>query len=70
MKQDTMPWSALSFAKADQRNSPLEKYAGGGIPCLALIDPDGKVLSHSSKGEEYVGPSKIIKDLEGLLAAE
>ncbi len=70
MKQDAMPWPALSFAKADQRSSPLEKYAGRGIPCLVLIDPHGKVLSHSYKGEEYVGPSNLIKNLERLLATE
>ena len=70
MKQDAMPCPALSLAKADQPSSPLEKYAGRGIPCLVLIDPDGKVLSHSYEGEEYVGPSKVIKDLEGLLATE
>ena len=70
MKQDGMPWPALSFAKANQGNSPLEKYAGRGIPCLVIIDREGKVISHSYKGEEYIGPSKVMKDLEGLLAAE
>jgi nucleoredoxin len=70
MKQDGMPWPALKFSKADQRNSPLEKYAGRGIPCLVIIATDGEVISHSYNGEEYVGPSKVIKDLEGLLAAE
>ncbi len=70
MKQDAMPWPALSFAKANQGSSPLEKYEGHGIPCLVIVDRDGKVLSHSYKGEEYVGPSKVIKDLQGLLAAE
>ena len=70
MKQDGMPWPALSFAKANQGSSPLEKYAGRGIPCLVIIDREGKVISHSYKGEEYIGPSKVMKDLEGLLAAE
>jgi nucleoredoxin len=70
MKQDGMPWPALKFSTADQRNSPLEKYAGRGIPCLVIIDTDGKVISHSYKGEGYRGPSKVMKDLEGLLAAE
>ena len=68
MKQDGMPWPALKFANAS--SSPLEKYSGRGIPCLVVIDQQGKVLSHSYKGEEYLGPSKVIKDLEGLLATE
>jgi nucleoredoxin len=70
MKEDGMPWPALSFAKAKQENSLLEKYAGRGIPCLVIINGEGKVLSHSYKGDEYIGPSKVMKDLEGLLAAE
>ena len=68
MKEDRMPWPALRFANAS--SSPLEKYSGRGIPCLVVIDQQGKVLSHSYKGDEYLGPSKVIKDLEGLLAAE
>jgi nucleoredoxin len=70
MKEDGMPWPALNFAKAKQENSLLEKYAGPGIPCLVIINGEGKVLSHSYKGDEYIGPFKVMKDLEGLLAAE
>ena len=70
MKQDGMPWPALNFAKANQGNSPLETYAGRGIPCLVIIDGEGKVISHSYKGEQYVGPSKVMQDLEGLLSAQ
>jgi nucleoredoxin len=68
MKQDGMPWPALSFSKANQAN-PLEKYAGRGIPCLVIIDGEGDVISHSYKGDEYVGPSRVVKDLEGLLTS-
>jgi nucleoredoxin len=68
MKQDGMPWPALKFANAS--GSPLEKYSGRGIPCLVVIDQQGKVLSHSYKGEEYLGPFRVIRDLEGLLAAD
>jgi nucleoredoxin len=70
MKQDGMPWPALNFTKANQGNSPLEKYAGRGIPCLVLIDRKGDVISHSYQGDSYVGPSKVMRDLEGLLAAQ
>jgi nucleoredoxin len=70
MKQDDMPWPAVSFIKANQRNSPLEKYAGNSIPCLVLIDGEGKVISDSFKGEQYLGPSKVMQDLERLLASQ
>ena len=66
MKQDGMPWPALSFSKASQGGSPLEKYAGRGIPCLVVIDGEGKVISHSYKEEQYIGPSQVMKDLERL----
>lgn len=68
MKQDGMPWPAVKFVNA--KSSPLEKYSGRGIPCLVIVDGEGKVFSHSYKGEEYVGPSKVMKDLEGLLAVQ
>jgi nucleoredoxin len=68
MKQDQMPWPALSFTIA-RGNSVLKKYAGDSIPCLVVIDGEGKVISDSYKGQEYIGPSKVMKDLEGLLAA-
>jgi hypothetical protein len=65
---DGMPWPALKFVNAS--SSPPEKYSGRGIPRLVVIDLQGKVLSHRYKGEEYLGPSKVIEGLEGLLAAE
>ncbi|HEY5740905.1 MAG TPA: thioredoxin-like domain-containing protein [Terrimicrobiaceae bacterium] len=70
MKKDSMPWPALSFARGNQRSSPVEKYAGPAIPCLVVVDAEGKVISDSYKGEEYLGPRKVLKDLEHLLAAQ
>lgn len=66
MKDDKMPWPALAFTKRDR--SPLAKYSGRGIPCLIIIDGEGNVLSDSYVGDNYVGPSKVLKDLEKLLA--
>ncbi len=66
MKEDKMPWPALAFTKRDR--SPLAKYKGNGIPCLVVIDGEGNVLSDSYVGDNYVGPSKVLKDLEKLLA--
>ncbi|MBE2179218.1 MAG: redoxin domain-containing protein [Chthoniobacterales bacterium] len=66
MKEDKMPWPALAFTKRDR--SPLAKYKGNGIPCLVIIDGEGNVLSDSYVGGNYVGPSKVLKDLERLLA--
>ena len=66
MTGDKMPWPALSFEKK-RTNRTLTHYAGRGIPCLVLVDAQGKVLSHSYEGETYVGPQKVLKDIEKTL---
>ena len=66
MRVDKMPWPALSYRKASGKH-PMNDYAGPGIPCLVLIDDKGKVLSHSYEGANYVGPSKVMNDIETTL---
>ena|GEM_PF-1240903 len=66
MKEDKMPWPALDFSKVSKR-SPITGFGGKGIPDLTIIDADGKVLSKSYEGETYVGPRKVLQDLEDLL---
>jgi nucleoredoxin len=61
MKDHAMTWPAIAFDK--RRTSPLAKYAGNGIPCLVLLDQNGKVLSHSYEGSRYVGPRKVLNDI-------
>jgi len=68
MKEEDMPWPALAFDKKGS-NRTLTKYAGKGIPCLVLIDDTGKVLSHSYQGQTYVGPRKVLEDIEKALRA-
>lgn len=65
---DKMPWPALDFNKK-RSNRALTKYAGNGIPCLVLVDASGKVLSHSYEGEKYVGPRKVLADIDKTLQA-
>lgn len=66
MKDYKMDWPALDF-ETSQRRSPLSKYGGKGIPCLVIIDGDGKVLSHSYVDGQFVGPSKVLDDLDKLI---
>jgi nucleoredoxin len=66
MATDKMPWPALKFSKA-RSNKSLRQYAGRGIPCLVFLDADGKVLSHSYQGETYVGPRKVLRDINTTL---
>lgn len=65
MKGDDMEWPAVAFEKID--NSPLMKYGGKGIPRLVIVDEQGKVVSDSYEGDNYVGPTKVMKDLERLI---
>jgi nucleoredoxin len=63
---DKMPWPALEFSK-NRSNRTLTQYSGKGIPCLVFVDAEGKVLSHSYEGATYVGPRKVLKDIDKIL---
>lgn len=65
MKDDRMPWPALSFEAI--RGSELNRYAGRGIPCLVLVDASGKVLSDSYRRGQYVGPDAVLDDTWKIL---
>ncbi|MDQ2919249.1 MAG: thioredoxin domain-containing protein, partial [Verrucomicrobiota bacterium] len=67
MRDTQMPWPAVRFDKLAEKEA-LQKYAGAGIPCLVIIDSDGRVLSHSYEGKNYVGPSKVLNDLDAIFA--
>ena len=68
MRQDGMTWPALSFERKEQETE-LTRYAGSGIPDLVLLDSGGQVLSDSYQGKNYVGPQKVLADLNRLLAS-
>ena len=66
MHEADMPWPALNYDQK-KKSKALTKYAGGGIPCLVLVDKDGNVLSDSYVNGKYVGPTKVMNDLEERL---
>lgn len=63
IKEDAMPWPAISFRNVAKLEK-IDAYRGRGIPCLVLVDREGNVVSHSYEGQQYVGPSKVMKDIE------
>lgn len=67
MREAQMPWPAVSFDKIRTKEG-LIRYAGSGIPCLVLVDATGKVLSDSYAGKDYLGPSKVLGDMEQMFA--
>lgn len=68
MAGEQMPWPALKFLKK-KTDKTLAPLAGPGIPCLVLLDSTGKVLSHSYEGKTYVGPNKVLRDIDATLKA-
>lgn len=64
MRETKMQWPAVDFGKG----AAIRKYAGPGIPCLVVVDENGKVLSDSYEGSKYVGPYKVMTDLNRILA--
>src|SRR6202035_597499 len=46
MREASMPWPAIDFQKISAATE-IKKYAGRGIPCLVLVDSNGKVVSNS-----------------------
>ena len=67
MREANMPWPAIDFAKVPGKEA-IRKYAGEGIPCLVLLDVNGKVISDSFAGKEYLGPAKVLTDLDAIFA--
>lgn len=65
MRDDAMPWPALRFS--ERRLAEIARHAGSGIPCLVLVDGEGKELSHSYRWGRYVGPREVVEDTWKIL---
>jgi nucleoredoxin len=68
MRDDQMPWPALNFDKV-AGNDALRKYFGDSIPCLVVVDENGKVISDSYAGKNR-GPEGVLADLDQLFAGK
>jgi hypothetical protein len=65
MKTDDMTWPAVRFD--DIHDPDASRYCGTGIPDLVLVDADGKVLSDSFQGSEYLGPEHVVDDIRSMV---
>ncbi|WP_269522839.1 thioredoxin-like domain-containing protein [Coraliomargarita parva] len=61
-----MNWPALEYSRK-KSSKELTKYCGSGIPCLVLVDNEGKVLADSFVAGKYVGPTKVMESLREKL---
>ncbi len=67
MKKENMTWPAVRFSDIDDSTLNAKKYCGPGIPCLVLTDTNGKVLSDSFHGQDYVGPGQVMDDIKKMV---
>ena len=65
MKELKMPWVAVKYDAISE--SQLKRFCGPGIPCLVALDERGAVVFDSYVNGEYVGPHKVLKDVEAKL---
>ncbi len=68
MRDSRMPWPAVDYDRLGELGD-LRRIGGDGIPSLVLLDPAGHVLSSSFDGERYLGPQKVIADLQRIFEA-
>jgi thiol-disulfide isomerase/thioredoxin len=66
MKLTEMPWVGVTW-KCSGRTPIEKKYCGPGIPCLVMLNEQDEVTSDSYVGQKYVGPMKVLADLDALL---
>ncbi len=66
MKEDRMKFPAVEYSQG-RGSYEIMKYSGSGIPCLVFMDHTGKVLSDSYVRGQYVGPRKVLADMERIL---
>jgi nucleoredoxin len=69
MRDENMPWLAIDFAKVKDK-TVLKQNAGNGIPSLVLVDAGGSVISSAVSGGQYVGPQKVLTDLDAIFAGK
>lgn len=66
MRDDKMTWPALQWS-AIAGTRDITRYGGDGIPCLVLVDENGKVLSDTNRWGRYVGPDAVLDDTWKIL---
>jgi thiol-disulfide isomerase/thioredoxin len=59
MREENMPWPAIKYSELRQMDE-ITRLGGPGIPCLVLVDGEGRVLAHSFKGNDYLGPDSVL----------
>jgi thiol-disulfide isomerase/thioredoxin len=64
MRSEKMKWPALAFDRVAGAADLKKYYSGHGIPCLTVIDHDGKIVLQSKSDQDA---TEVLKQLEDLL---
>ena len=67
MRDNKMPWPAIDYDQLSGLGG-LRQIGGSGIPSLVLLDATGHILSSSFEGDKYLGPQKVLADLQKIFA--
>ena len=62
MKAENMNWPAIAFDKVGAAEDLKKYYSGHGIPCLSVIDPEGKLVLQSQSDQDALEVLKQLKD--------
>ncbi len=68
MSEYKMSWPAIDF-DAGKSLPAVQRFSGSGIPHLVFVTADGEILSSSYVDGKYVGPRKVLKDMQKKLSA-
>jgi nucleoredoxin len=69
MSETGMPWLAIDYDKRQDKQN-LSKTAGSSIPALFLVERTGRLLSNAVVDGKYVGPNKVLTDLDAILSGK
>ena len=69
MAETGMPWLAIDYDKRKEKEN-LSQTAGSSIPALFLCERTGRLLSNAVVDGKYVGPQKVLTDLDAILAGK
>ena len=69
MRDEQMPWPAVRFEQVPVI-AALNKYFGESIPCLVVVDENGKVIFDTYAGKNYRGPEAVLNDLDQFFAGK
>ena len=68
MREDKMPWPAIDYAKLQEKEALKKNSGGDGIPSLVVVDATGRVISSSYVDGKFLGPQKVLADLDTIFA--